>query len=160
VKPVIKQLRPSPNVRLLTTEDLIVFSPEIVEFPERTTFPAVRVEDKGNGAEVSIGKETFKGWRLPFQDVALDRHGTIEAARRVLGRCFWWERVTEIDGSPVWRLRVRRYGDVGFQLFLIAHWVGWNAAGIKWDERNYLAQNCEMFLGKMDRDAFMRRFHS
>ena len=106
---------------------------------------------------VSIVKETFEDGHLPFRDVALDDHGTIAAAIRVLGRCFWWERATEIDGSPVWRLRVRRYGDVGFELFLIAHWVDWNAAGIRWDERNYLAQNCEMALGKMELKTFVRR---
>ena len=87
----------------------------------------------------------------------LDDHGTIEAAIRVLRRHFWWEKATEIDGSPVWRLRVRRYGDVGFELFLIAHWVDWNAAGVRWDEGNYLAQNCEMALGKMEFKTFVRR---
>lgn len=152
MKPAIKELR-SPNVRLRATEDLIVFSPE-----GTTTFPAVKVENKGNVAEVSIVIETRDG-HLAFRDAVLDDHGTIEAAIYVLSRHFRWEKITQTArfGTLVWKLKAKSFED--FDLYIIAYWEGWNAAGIRWDERNYLAQTCEMSLGKMERKTFIQRCH-
>ena len=62
--------------RLFTTEDLII----VLSRRRTTTFPAVKIEKKGNGVEVSIVEETFQDGHLPFRDVVLDEHGTIEAA--------------------------------------------------------------------------------
>jgi hypothetical protein len=134
-----------PGVRLLTTKDLIIESPD-----ETTTFVAVRVEDRGDRLAVSIEKETVKGWNLPFRDVVFDRHGTIEAAVHVLRRSFCWEKATEIEGVTVWRLRTKLCGLVDFELFLITNWEIWNAAGVRRKERNSLAE--ELF-GKRQVDA-------
>jgi hypothetical protein len=132
---------------------LIVFSPD-----GTTTFPAVKVENKGNVAEVSIVIETRDG-HLAFRDAVLDDHGTIEAAIYVLSRHFRWEKITQTArfGTLVWKLKAKSFED--FDLYIIAYWEDWNAAGIRWDERNYLAQTCEMSLGKMERKTFIQRCH-
>jgi hypothetical protein len=152
VKPAIKELR-SPNVRLLTTEDLIVFSPE-----GTTSFIAVKVENKGNGVEVSIVKETRDG-HLAFRDAVLDDHGTIEAAIYVLSRPFRWEKITQTArfGTPVWELRMKRdYED--FDLFVIVHWADWNRDGIRWKKRHDLAGEKFPVLGcRMKLKTFTRR---
>ena len=66
--------------------------------------------------------------------------------------------MTEIEGgTTVWRRRAKRL-EVS-DLWIIAHWVDWNVAGIRWDEHNYLAQteSGEMSLGKMEFKTFVRR---
>ena len=151
---VIKELR-FPGGRLLTTEDLTLFSPD----GTKTTIVALKIEKRENGVEVGFVEKTFHDGHLPFRDdPVLDEHGTIEAAMRVLSRHFRWEKMPEIEGGiDVWRRRAKRLEYLN--LWIIVQWEGWNVAGIRWDERNYLAQteSGEMSLGTMALGAFKRR---
>jgi hypothetical protein len=150
-----RQLFPSPQVRLLTIEELVM------ESRVATSFPAVRIEDQGCGAVVSVGQETFTGADLPFRDVAFDVHGTIEAAGNFLRKHFWWERVApEIVGMELsaFRLRVRNYREEGFELFVIAHWEGWNTQGVTWEKRNGIVRRSGE-CGWMQVNTFVQRCH-
>jgi hypothetical protein len=151
---VTKELR-FPGGRLLTTEGLTLFSPD----GRKTTIVALKIEKKENGVEVGFVEETFHDGHLPFRDdPVLDEHGTVEAAMHVLSRHFWLEKMTEIEGGiDVWRRRAKRLEYL--DLWIIVQWEGWNVAGIRWDERNYLAQteSGEMSLGKMELKTFVRR---
>lgn len=137
------------GVRFVTAEDLILVSDE-----GTITVVAAKVE---NGKTLSIVKETFIDGHLQFHDVALDEHGTIQAAIHLLRRCFRWEKIAQTArfNTPIWKLKAKRLED--FDLFVIAHWEGWNLTGVSWAERNYLAQTSDMSLGKMECDTFERR---
>ena len=152
------------EVRLVTCEDLTVFSPQ----EGITECAAMRVEsgkDKSgkDRVAVSIGRESFNG-HIVFRDLAFDAHGTIEAAIRVLRRRFWLKEIARTArGIPMWSLQEEKKNK-GFEkrdcfdLFVITHWAEWNVRGILWKERNDLAQKSEVSLGTMSRGAFVRRF--
>jgi hypothetical protein len=176
----ILELRPEAKVRLYTTPDLIV-----VESPggARVTFAALRIEDKGNGADVSLCVIRLDK-PVAFRAAVLDAHGTIQAGINLLHRVFTLGKKTEVlDGSrvtPVWKFEAKRVKakrvkakfkakrvkakrdekNDRFDLFVIAHWQEWNEAGILWDERNSIAQ-CDksgVSLGPMKLGAFVARF--
>jgi hypothetical protein len=155
VNSAIKELR-NQNVRLITTGDLIGFSRE----EEMTIFPAVKVEHKGNGAELSFVKETLGSLYIPFRDVVLDRHGTIRAAAHVLCRRFRLERIgrTAGFGIPMWNLTEKFPEDSDlFDLWIIAHWEEWNLKGLGWKSRHSLAEEGEASIGRMQLDALRQR---
>ena len=91
---------------------------------------------------------------MPF----LIEHGTIEAAAHVLRRHFRWEQMStdpRIRNARL-ELKIKRYED--FDLWVIVQWEGWNVAGVRWDDRNYRAQEKnEVTLGKMALKTFVRR---
>jgi hypothetical protein len=143
VKPAIKELRPFPNVRLLTTEDLIVVSPD----GTKTTLVAVKTETKENGVEVSIAEEPFQDGHLPFRDAVLDKHGTVEAAMHVLSRHFRWEQMPEIEGgTPVWRRRAKRLEFL--DLWIIARAVFIDPFTIDAESNFWLMASCS--AGRID----------
>jgi hypothetical protein len=139
----IKELRPEAKVRLYTTPDLIVESPGGAWI----MFAALRIEDKGNEADVSLCVVPLAK-PVAFPDAVLDAHGTIQAGINLLHRAFTLEKKTEVffesGVMPVWEFKAKRNEknekDDCFDLFVIAHWKYWNEANILWDKRNSIAQ--------------------
>jgi hypothetical protein len=153
VNSAIKELR-YDNVLLITTQDLIGYCSK----EETITVPAVKVEHKEK-AELSFVTENFEGLYLPFRDVALDRHGTFKAAANLLCRRFRWEKVGKTArGTSMWDLREKFPEDSDlFDLWIIAHWEGWNLLGVRWKSRHSDAENGKASIGKMQLEAFKRR---
>jgi hypothetical protein len=158
----IKELRPEAKIRLYTTPDLIVESP----LGAGIMFAALRIEDKGNGADVSLCVVPLAK-PVAFRAAVLDVHGTIQAGINLLHRAFTLEKKAEVfSGSgvmPVWEFKAKRNEknekQDRFDLFVIAHWKYWNEAGKLWDERNSIAQGDKsgVSLGPMSLGAFRMR---
>jgi hypothetical protein len=150
------KLRP---VKLVTHSDLVLH-----ESNGATVFPALRIEEKieekSRGVEIRLVARTFNR-HVVFRGVVPDEHGVTVAAVRVLFRAFEWKKTDRVflwEDTDVWRPTWRRsHAEDNFDLWIIAHWMDWNVAGIMWERRNRFAQDGEMSLGKMELDTFMRR---
>jgi hypothetical protein len=138
-------------VKLLTHSDLVVHT------LGETAFPAVRIEDKGCRAELSLVARQFSR-RVIFRGVVLDEHGTIVAAINLLRKAFVWKetgRVFPWEDMPVWKLCDRRKPeDDNFDLWLIAQWKDWNEAGVLLADRFYQALNNDISPRNMTFGAF------
>jgi hypothetical protein len=124
----------------------------IVEGGAWVNFAALRIEDKGDGADVSL---CVVGLDKPvaFRAAVLNAHGTIEAGINLLRRTFKLE-------TPLWKFKAKRNEkEDRFDLFVIAHWQEWNEADILWDKRNSIAQGDKsgVSLGPMKLGAFRAR---
>lgn len=156
--PSILELRLEAKVKLYTTPDLIVESPGRAW----VIFAALRIEDKGDEADVSLCVLQLDK-PVAFRAAVLNEHGTIQAGINLLHRAFTLEKKTEvIDGSgvkPLWKFEAKRNEkDDCFDLFVVAHWEKWNEAGILWDARFFLAQDDRQLSPRnMGFDAFYKR---
>lgn len=125
-------------------------------------FAALRIEDKGNGVDVSLCVVRLDK-PVAFLDAVLDVHGTIQAGINLLHRAFTLEKkmvvFLESGVTPVWEFKAKRSEELDrFDLFLIAHWAEWNEKGTPLEDRNRLAQKSEVSLGKMERTTFSMRY--
>jgi hypothetical protein len=143
--PGILELRPEAKVKLYTTPDLIVESRAWVNFA------ALRIEDKGDGADVSL---CVVGLDKPvaFRAAVLNAHGTIQAGINLLHRAFTLE-------TPLWKFKAKRNEkEDRFELFVIAHWQEWNEKGVLWNRRFFDAQDDRQLSPRnMGLDGFKKR---
>jgi hypothetical protein len=154
----ILEFRPEAKVKLYTTPDLKVDSPG----GAWVTFAALRIEDKGDGVDVSLCVVQLDK-PVAFRAAVLNAHGTIQAGINLLHRAFTLEKKTEVPyGSrltPVWKFKAQRNErDDCFDLFVIAHWQEWNEKGVLWDRRFFDAQDDHQLSPRnMGLDAFKKR---